>query len=256
MNGHLLKEVEGIIGEVNSVEVMAEQGCTSEVRRVEANGKTYVIKSAFKEKYRNWLAAEAHVLKRLRDERFIPVPRYYGFIEQEDGSHLLMSFEQGITLTTALRTAESISEKERLIRSFGQFLQQLHELAPLQFFQQEENWIDSQLTRAQTYVENGQTDGTFELLDHLRAHMPRRVRQTMIHGDCTTDNMLVVEGEVRMFIDVAGMTIGDPRYDEALAIGRFMHSPEYLKAFYEGYTRYKVTKAEYEYFDVGLYTFF
>jgi aminoglycoside phosphotransferase (APT) family kinase protein len=256
MNGHLSKEVEGIIGKVNSVEIMAEQGCTSEVSRVEANGKTYVLKSAFKEKYRNWLAVEAHVLERLIDEKFIPVPRYYGFFEQEDGSHLLMSYEQGITLTAALRSAESFSKKERLIRSFGQFLQQLHELEPLEVFQQDENWLDSQLSRAQTYVENGQTDGTFKLLEHLRAIKPRCVRQTMIHGDCTTDNVLVVEGEVRMFIDVAGMTIGDPRYDEALAIGRFIQSTEYLKAFYEGYTRYKVTKNEYEYFDEGLYTFF
>lgn len=82
------------------------------------------------------------------------------------------------------------------------------------------------------------------------------MKQTMIHGDCTTDNVLVMNGKVKMFIDVAGMTVGDPRYDEALAVGRFMKNPELLDAFYEGYNRYKINKEEYQYFDEGLYTFF
>lgn len=52
------------------------------------------------------------------------------------------------------------------------------------------------------------------------------------------------------------LTVGDPRYDEALAVGRYMENPELLNAFYEGYTRYKISKEEYQYFDEGLYTFF
>ncbi|EIM06311.1 hypothetical protein A1A1_12132 [Planococcus antarcticus DSM 14505] len=35
----------------------------------------------------------------------------------------------------------------------------------------------------------------------------------MIHGDFTTDNAFVKDVEVKLFIDVDGMSIGDPRYD-------------------------------------------
>ena len=78
----------------------------------------------------------------------------------------------------------------------------------------------------------------------------------MIHGDCTTDNVFVMDGEIKLFIDVAGMTIGDPRYDVSLAIRKFVDNPELLNAFYEGYTRYRVSKDEFQYFDEGLYEFF
>jgi len=75
----------------------------------------------------------------------------------------------------------------------------------------------------------------------------------MIHGDCTTDNVLVVNGKVQILIDVSGLTVGDPRYDESLAISNFIDNLDYLNAFYEGYKRYKVSREEFEYFDHGLY---
>ncbi|MGM7722900.1 phosphotransferase [Metabacillus sp. Hm71] len=166
-----------------------------------------------------------------------------------------MSFEDGITLTSALNLAKSTTEKKSLIRSFGQFLHHLHEKKDLQNFKQENNWLEERLVKAQSYVENGQTDGNLELLNQLNSNKPIPVQQTMIHGDYTTDNVLVVNGKVELFIDVSGMTVGDPRYDESLAIGKFIHNPEYIHAFYEGYKRYKVTKEELRYFE-GLYEFF
>ncbi len=63
-------------------------------------------------------------------------------------------------------------------------------------------------------------------------------------------------GEVCLFIDVAGMTVGDPRYDESLAIRNFVNSEEDKRAFYEGYKRYKLSKEEFKYFNEGLYEFF
>ncbi|MEH7884273.1 phosphotransferase [Bacillus sp. JJ1609] len=256
MNDWLINKVQEIIGEVNSVEKLAEQGCTSEVRCIFTKGHRYILKSSFKKKYREWLSAEARVLETLKYQSVIPFPAFYGFIEHEDSSHLIMSHEDGITLTAALREAAAASEQEDLIRSFGKFLQHLHDQEPLTQFVHDEEWLDTQLVRAKAYVENGQTGGSLELLERLTTNKPQRVKQTMIHGDCTTDNVLVIGGEVRMFIDVAGMTIGDPRYDEALAIGRFMNRSDLLNAFYKGYTRYKVTREEYQYFDEGLYTFF
>jgi len=95
-----------------------------------------------------------------------------------------------------------------------------------------------------------------KLLESLILNRPLPVNQTMIHGDCTTDNVLVIDGEVSMFIDVAGMTVGDPRYDESLAIRNIINEPELLEAFYEGYSRYRVTMKEFKYFAEGLYEFF
>ncbi len=68
-------------------------------------------------------------------------------------------------------------------------------------------------------------------------------------------NVLVVDGVVKLFIDVSGMTVGDPRYDVSLAIRKFKDNEEFIKAFYTGYTRYKVTNEEYM-FNEGLYEFF
>ena len=245
---------EDIIGEINKVEKLPDQGCTSEVCRIVTGERIYLLKSAFKQKYREWLKVEAEVLEGLSFQRSISVPRFYGFTEDEHASHLLMSFEEGITLTAALNIAGSNFEKQRLIRSFGQFIMQLHEQEPV--FKRDSDWLETQMNKACIYAESGQADGSLELLKQLIASKPNYVQQTMIHGDCTTDNVLVIDGEVRMFIDVAGMTLGDPRYDEALATRKIRKNPELLAAFYEGYTRHTVTEEEFRYFEEGLYEFF
>lgn len=167
-----------------------------------------------------------------------------------------MSFENGITLTTALKNAETTSEKKVLIKSFGHFLNQLHTTKIIESLNHKNNWLDQQLVKATSYVDIGETDGSLELLEKIQSNKPIPVQQTMIHGDCTTDNVLVVDGEVRLFIDVSGMTVGDPRYDESLAIRSFITNEEYIKAFYEGYKRNTISKGEFEYFDEGLYEFF
>ncbi|MFJ7975797.1 phosphotransferase [Peribacillus sp. NPDC096379] len=255
MNTELIEKVEKIVGETNRFIKMDEQGCTSEVHQIITNNGSYVLKSSFKEKYKEWLKTEALVLEKLNNNNQIPVPKYYGFFEEKIGSHLIMSFEDGITLTSALNQAKSTTEKKSLIRSFGQFLHHFHEKKQLQYFRRENNWFEERLAKAQSYVENGQTEGNLELLNQLKSDKPIPVQQTMIHGDCTTDNVLVINGKVKLFIDVSGMTVGDPRYDESLAIGKFINNPAYIHAFYEGYRRYKVTKEELRYFE-GLYEFF
>lgn len=202
MNERLLAIIQEKIGVVHSMERLAEQGCTSEVCRIYKNDHSCILKSSVKEKYREWLAAEARVLETLNQNSTISVPKFYAFFEQDDSSHLLMSYEEGITLTAALRQAVSFSEKRRLITSFGSFLLQLHDYKPHDLFIKSEDWLDTQLGRAEAYIKNGQTDGTLDLLEVLRNNRPKQVKQTMIHGDCTTDNVLVMNGEVKMFIDV------------------------------------------------------
>lgn len=256
MNTQLREKVEKIVGEISKVNMLDEQGCTSEVHQIHTDGGSYLVKSSFKGKYREWLKLEAVVLEKLNNKNLIPVPHYFGFIEDNDSSHLIMSFENGITLTTALKKAKNTPDKTSLIRSFGHFLYQLHETKTIESLNHQSDWLDQQLIKAQSYVESGETEGSIQLLEKLQSNKPLPVQQTIIHGDCTTDNVLVVNGEVRLFIDVSGMTVGDPRYDESLAISSFVNNDEYKKAFYEGYKRYTVSKEEFRYFDEGLYEFF
>ncbi|OIU71662.1 phosphotransferase family protein [Rossellomorea aquimaris] len=256
MNHILQGKIEEVIGSIHKTIVLDEQGWTSEVRRIFTSDRSYLLKSSYKEKYRTWLKEEAQVLKKLNKKTVISVPVYFGFIEEKDSDHLIMSFEDGMSLTAALSKAASDTERKSLIWSFGQFLHRFHEKEPLEILKGEGDWLEGQLVKAQHHAENGQCDGSLPLLEHLKTNKPAPVIHTMIHGDCTTDNVMVIDGDVQLFIDVAGMTVGDPRYDESLAIRKFMNNPEYVTAFYEGYTRYRVNMEEFHYFDEGLYEFF
>ncbi|WP_226658881.1 phosphotransferase family protein [Pseudalkalibacillus hwajinpoensis] len=253
VNKEIESKIEKVIGKIERVNLLQDQGCTSEVHEMIAAEGRYVLKSSFEPKYREWLKNEADVLEKLNTNIEIPTPRYYGYVEGGNSSHLIMSYEKGMTLTTALKKAEK-KEQLALIKNFGHFLHRLHETSVAGFHNH--NWLAEQLEKAEGYVESGDADGDFELLQKLTLHQPSSVHQTMIHGDCTTDNVMVIDGKASMFIDVAGMTLGDPRYDVSLAIRKWVNHKEYIEAFYEGYRRYKVTKEEFAYFNEGLYEFF
>ncbi|MCR2806672.1 phosphotransferase [Paenibacillus soyae] len=249
-----LAKLEQAAGKVRSIELQAEQGCTSQVRRVSTETGTYILKSATDSRYREWLRVEAERLRRNTGEALLPIPKFAAFHEETDGSHLLMSCEKGTTLTAALKAAPP-EEKKALLRSFGRFLHRFHERPPVESLAHDGDWLEERLAAARLYLERGQSEGDGKLLDELVRNRFAPVRQTMIHGDCTADNVMVHDGEVYLFIDVSGMTIGDPRYDEALAIGRFVDAPELLEPFYEGYVRYRISEAELRYHE-GLYEFF
>nr|WP_040982634.1 aminoglycoside phosphotransferase APH(3') [Oceanobacillus jeddahense] len=255
MNTNQRKEIEKKIEKIKKMQVLAEQGCTSEVRKVEADN-VYLLKSSFKQRDREWLKEEAFVLQKLKHNHLIPVPRYVYFGGDQDVSHLLMSFEQGVSLTAALKSAENMEEKKRLIKDFGALLQRLHEIDLLESFNHQGDWLSIQLNKAEGYMKQGQTDSDLQLLENLKENKPSPVKQTMIHGDCTTDNVLVTDGKVSLFIDVSRMTVGDPRYDESLAIRKWIQHEALLNAFYEGYHRYRVSESEFRYFENGLYEFF
>lgn len=251
-----LEQLENIIGLHPSISPLAEQGSTSTVYQVVTKTGTYILKSAIKEKYREWLQTEASVLKKLIGQEFIPVPYYHGFFKGQSSSHLIMSYEQGITLTAALNHAKTDTVKHALIQSFGEFLHKLHTTKIMEPFHHSNEWLSERLLKAEYYVKKRWTEGSNELLALLKNNKPMPIKQTIIHGDCTTDNVLVVNGTVTKFIDIAGMTVGDPRYDEALAIRGFVHDKKLKEAFYAGYKHYKITMDEFRYFDEGLYEFF
>ena len=87
-------EFEKITGQIEDVQLLAQQGWTSEVRKVIAKNGTYLLKSSFKEKYQAWLKKEADILEALLDSE-LAVPKYYGYLEESHQNHLFMSFEQG-----------------------------------------------------------------------------------------------------------------------------------------------------------------
>jgi hypothetical protein len=53
------------------------------------------------------------VLKKLNKKTVISLPEFYGFIEEKDCDHLIMSFEDGMSLTTALTKAASDTKGNR-----------------------------------------------------------------------------------------------------------------------------------------------
>jgi aminoglycoside phosphotransferase (APT) family kinase protein len=254
MNQSLKRKIEAEIGKITAIKRMPEQGCTSVVFRLETVEQSYLLKSSFKDRYKVWLRSEAQVLQKF-EYGSTPLPAFYAFIEEERASHLIMSYGDGISLTSALNQAGSLSIKKTLITGFGEFLNQFHETEQVQP-EKEHSWLEHQFSLASSYVESGQAEGDMKLLEYMISNKPKPVRQTMIHGDCTTDNVLVVKGKVEVFIDVSGMTVGDPRYDEVLAISKFHEQPVLKEAFYQGYSRNRISQTEYEYFEEGLYMFF
>jgi aminoglycoside phosphotransferase len=254
MNQSLKMKIEAEFGKITAIKRMPEQGSTSKVFRLDTVHHSYILKSSFQEKYRAWLKSEAQVLQKFQYET-APLPAFHTFFEEDRASHLIMSYVNGISLTSALKQASSLSKKKALITSFGELLNRFHETEQVQP-EKEHSWLERQFSLARSYVEHGQAEGDMKLLLHMISNKPAPVYQTMIHGDCTTDNVLVVNGKVQVFIDVSGMTIGDPRYDDALAIRNFLDNPDFINAFYQGYTRNRISKSEYEYFEEGLYMFF
>ncbi|KQS45445.1 hypothetical protein [Exiguobacterium sp. Leaf196] len=101
--------IEQMTGTIEDVEKLDEQGGTSTVYRVETKTGTYLLKTATKARYQEWLAEEAIVLEEWiqREPGFLP--EYVGFFKDRTAphSHLLMGWRDGITLTRALKQATS-----------------------------------------------------------------------------------------------------------------------------------------------------
>ncbi|MFF2753096.1 aminoglycoside phosphotransferase family protein [Psychrobacillus sp. NPDC058041] len=256
INPTILEHFETIIGKVHSFSFPKRQGGTSEVTFLQTENALFVCKIAKKSLYRGWLLEESRVMKHWNEETNLPIPTFYQFVENNQESYLLMSLEKRIPLREALLKAESDEEKYTLFESFGALLKQLHETKPPTSLVTKESWLDKQLEKATYNLQNYEVDGNQPLLDKLKSHKPTPFKQTLIHGDCTIDNVLVSNGRVRTFIDLAGSAYGDPRYDIALATRSIRNNEALLQAFYKGYEGETITEEEFDYFDKGLYEFF
>ena len=89
--------IEQLTGPVESFEKLSEQGGTSTVYRIETKTGTYLLKTATKARYQEWLAEEAIVLKDWMQREPGFLPEYDGFLKTEQHSHLLMGWREGIT---------------------------------------------------------------------------------------------------------------------------------------------------------------
>jgi aminoglycoside phosphotransferase (APT) family kinase protein len=74
------------------------------------------------------------------------------------------------------------------------------------------------LKQAEINLHQNKVDGTMELLKKLKENKPKEIKQTLIHGDFTIDNVLVHKRKIVGIIDWNQGAFGDPRYDVSLSI--------------------------------------
>jgi aminoglycoside phosphotransferase (APT) family kinase protein len=247
----LPKEICSTLGTIETV-TYPVQGITSQVMILQAQHGTFVAKRATHPRYRLWLRREYTVLQALA-ETTLCVPRIHlsvpsAFDDRE--SWLLMSYLPGEPLRAALRT--SPLNHQALLRSFGQLLQTVHNCPlPATLDREKASWLDRTLEQAALALQNEVVDGTPEVLEYVRHNRPSSIQETLIHGDCSLDNVLVHNERVCSLIDWAGGGRGDPRYDLALATQveqEVFQSASDYDAFYSGYTGERLTEAERSYF--------
>ncbi|WP_426272022.1 hypothetical protein [Exiguobacterium sp. R-17] len=133
--------IEQLTGDIEHVEKLGEQGGTSIVYRVEAKKGSYLLKTATKARYQEWL--------------------------DED----LMEWREGITLTRALKQATN-TQQIRLWKDFGEYLFQFHQQTTVGT---SSDWLIEWLMTAERYVASDWTSGTMDLLDRLKETRPQPI---------------------------------------------------------------------------------
>ncbi|CAI6086999.1 phosphotransferase family protein [Cohnella sp. JJ-181] len=236
------------------------QGHTSDVGIVEGAKGRFVLKRAKGEQYCSWLSNEVRVLKQLNNTP-LPVPEVYRFVEQteEKQSWVLSEFFEGETLREALPKEKNKKKKEEMIFSFGVVLAQIHSTPCPKGMVWDSVWLEEMLRRAEFNLKHYSVDGTPDLLKEIKANKPSPVKNTLIHGDFTIDNVIFHNGKVTSVIDWSGGAFGDPRYDLSLAIRpkpNAIETNSEIEVFFEGYGKKRLDEQEYKYFENGLYAFF
>ena len=239
------------------------QGYTSNIAIVGCERGTSVVKHSPGEQFSNWLAQEYRVLQALKNVS-LPLPQPYHHMQRYlsgvQEAWLVMDYLPGNSLREIAETERDQSMKQRILYAVGQALAKLHSYSvpSALLVESQEPWLDRMLKQAQYNLQHYEVDGDAQLLKQLERQRPPMVQPTLIHGDFTVDNVLIVEGKVTGIVDWAWGAVGDPRYDLALIMrpkeGIFQ-SFEDMQAFLDGYGKTGLSEEEYEYF-VSLYEFF
>ncbi|WP_245208947.1 phosphotransferase family protein [Gottfriedia endophytica] len=251
-------EIKEELGVIKNIQY-PKQGCTSDVAVIETDATTYVVKRAKGEQYCSWLSKESSVLNALKNCS-LPIPNVFNFVEQKEESQswILMDFLEGETVRSALLNEKNREKRQDIVYQFGKVLSQIHSTPCPKEFYPSSTWLEEMLKTAEYNLKHYEVDGTRELLDTIKTNKPRPVKQTLIHGDFTVDNVLMNNGKISGIIDWSGGAFGDPRYDASLAIRRKkdVFEEEDVAIFFEGYRSKIINNEERQYFDNGLYEFF
>ncbi|NLP50062.1 aminoglycoside phosphotransferase family protein [Bacillus sp. RO1] len=257
-----LEEIPSVIQEyvrnIHSI-TFPRQGYTSDVGIIQSENGQYALKRTKEPQFNTWLKKEIIVLKSLNQKTSLPVPKVEKFIEVAGQSWALLEYLEGETLRAALTKTHSKVEREALLINFGKVVSDIHATPCPEGLKNEKTWLDDMLDQAAYNLHNYEVDGSEDLLEQIKENRPNKMKQTLIHGDLTVDNILVHNGVVTGIIDWSGGAYGDPRYDVSLAIRPKPHIFEWESdklCFLEGYGCSNIlTKGEYDYF-INLYEYF
>ncbi|HET7925281.1 MAG TPA: aminoglycoside phosphotransferase family protein [Rhodanobacteraceae bacterium] len=234
------------------------QGKTSDVAFATHGARTIVVKRCAHRIYLDWLRREQFALRALA-ESGLPIPRFIAYAEAETEGQpvgwLLLSRLSGSPLLGALIEAPP-SQRTALFRRLGELVRRLHATRVPPDLEGEASWLSRQIERARGNLP--WCDGTAAGLVELERSRPHAVRETLIHGDLSLDNVLVDErGELHL-IDWADGGLGDPRHDLALALQtkpELTLSGAALDAFFAAYGAPALDEATRDWF-VRLYDYF
>jgi len=237
------------------------QGYTSDVGIIECDQDIYALKRTKGELFCSWLNKEISVLNCLSNETNLPVPNVKLSIEQkyQDQCWALMEFIEGETLRTAISSQKNKNNRREMIFHFGNILSKIHSTPSPDELKSERPWLEDMILHAEYNLNHYKVDGDKALLDKIKTTKPIKVKQTLIHGDFTIDNVLVSNGSISGIIDWSGGAYGDPRYDISLAIRpkpNLFEDEIDKEIFFEGYGEKVLNNKEYKYFVNGLNEFF
>lgn len=236
------------------------QGYTSDVGIIESEQGLFVLKRTKGEQFGSWLRQEVLVLDSLANTN-LPVPRVHLYLEHRRPNECwaLFDYLAGETLRQVLAQERNFDRRHEAIFNFGCILSKIHATPCPDVLKREVPWIDRMLLQAKFNLEHYPVDGNEELLNRLIADKPEPIKQTLIHGDFTIDNVLVKAGEITGVIDWSGGAFGDPRCDVSLAI---RPKPDVFRdqteadIFFKGCGGRTIIDEDFTYFAEGLYEFF
>ncbi|WP_404448628.1 phosphotransferase [Sutcliffiella horikoshii] len=234
------------------------QGCTSDVGIITSDQGCFALKRTKKPQFNAWLKKEIMVLRCLKKETSLLVPRVEKFVELEGQSWALLEYLEGETVRAALTKTHNKRMREEILVNFGKIVSDIHATPCPETLKNKKIWLGDMLDQAVYNLQNYEVDGSEDLLEQIKKNRPSNRKQTLIHGDLTIDNVLVHYGVVTGIIDWSGGAFGDPRYDVSLAIRpkKAVFDWEGDKvSFFKGYGECILTEGDYNYF-LDLYEYF
>lgn len=245
-------EIRDSLGEITSI-VKPEQGVTSNVVIVESEDKRFILKHSTG-RYVPWLRYEHQVLLAL-GKTPVPTAKVHRFVDlgagDTGGCWLLVDYITGEMLTTRLVSPELASDDRcRLFRACGAALAAIHATPPpLCITNHADTWLDVLISSAGREQEKralmfdkdvSETQARREGVLRMERTRPSVESLTLIHGDCSTNNILCVGNDISGIIDWGCAAVGDPRYDiaQVLCVPPDWEATEInddVLAFFEGY---------------------